>query len=453
MTRLWTISNGRAMAAMFLAACSLCLAATSPCAAEPISLDALVADTVARNPELKFYEAEIAAARGGRVTAGQWDNPELSTEFGHKSVRAPGGPHLGDGPIWAVSVSQRLEFPGRLSLRKALADRQIDLAELGLAQFRTALTMRARSLGYRLIAARQRAAAAAEVAKRFQDLLAVLVQRDPAGIAPLLETRIIEASALTLGRRASEAAIAARTAQFELNQLRGVPVSTPVDLAPTSVSLVAPPDLDSLIAGARERNFDVRARIAELEQQGLRVQLSRNERWPSVTVGPFVSSERGADKELRVGVGITVPLPVLNQNAGSIETAKARESQAEVALGVTLREVERKVAAARAAYETLLGEMALWPSGAVERFRDAARAGDEHYRLGALPIATYRELQSQYLDAVDALLDTQAEALEARQQVELLTGVRVEDAPGPVARRAGPDEPRHGSTKTKGAPR
>ena len=39
-------------------------------AAEPVALDALVAETVARNPELKFYEAEIAAARGGRTTAG-----------------------------------------------------------------------------------------------------------------------------------------------------------------------------------------------------------------------------------------------------------------------------------------------------------------------------------------------------------------------------------------------
>ena len=40
-------------------------------AAEPVPLDALVAETVARNPELKFYEAEIAAAKGGRVAAGE----------------------------------------------------------------------------------------------------------------------------------------------------------------------------------------------------------------------------------------------------------------------------------------------------------------------------------------------------------------------------------------------
>jgi outer membrane protein, heavy metal efflux system len=406
----------------------LALAAVVP-AAEPVALDALVAETVARNPELKFYEAEIAAARGARVTAGAWANPELSSDLGRKQVRDLGGNDLGNGPIWAVSLSQTFEFPGRLSLRKAIANRQIELAELGLEQFRGALAIRVRSLGYQLLAAQQRVEAADEVAKRFQDLLAVLVQRDVAGVTPMLETRIIEASAFTLNRRASEAAIAARNAQFALNQLRGLPVSTPVEVARSTLPLNTAPPLDTLLATARERNFDVRARIAELEQQGLRVQLSRNERWPSVTVAPFVTDEKSSDRELRYGLGVTVPLPLLNGNAGSIETATARQAQAEVALAVALREVERKIAAARNAYDTFLAEIARWPTDAVQKFRDAARMGDEHYRLGALPIATYTALQTQYLDAVDALLSTQADALEARQQLELLTGLNLDDEP------------------------
>jgi hypothetical protein len=39
------------------------------------------------------------------------------------------------------------------------------------------------------------------------------------------------------------------------------------------------------------------------------------------------------------------------------------------------------------------------------------------------PIATYVELQKQYLEAVGALLATKTEALEAGQQLELLTGI------------------------------
>ncbi len=396
--------------------------------AAPTPLDSLVSETVANNPELKFYEAEIAAAKGGRTTAGEWANPELSAELGNKRVRDLGGNKIGDGPVWSVSLSQTFEFPGRVSLRKAIANRQIELAQLGLEQFRSSLAVRARTLGYQVLAAQQRAEAAQEVAKRFQDLLAVLVQRDAAGVAPMLETRIIEASAFTLTRRASEATIAARNAQFELNQLRGLPVATPVEVARTNIPLKTAPSIEVLMAMARERNFDIRARVAELEQQGLRVKLNQNERWPSVTIAPYISGEKASDREREFGLGVTVPLPLLNRNAGNIETAKARQLQAEVSLNVALREVERKVAGARATYETFLAEMAKWPANVAEKFRDAAGKGDENYRLGALPVSTYTELQKQYLDSVDALLSTQADALEARQQLELLTGVNLGDA-------------------------
>jgi cobalt-zinc-cadmium efflux system outer membrane protein len=58
---------------------------------------------------------------------------------------------------------------------------------------------------------------------------------------------------------------------------------------------------------------------------------------------------------------------------------------------------------------------------------------DRHYRLGAVPIATYVELQKQYLDAVEGLLDTKKEALEAAAQLERLTGLALPLAqPAPI---------------------
>src|SRR5215210_7888934 len=97
-----------------LAAVASIFITAGPCIGEPISLDALVSQTVARNPELKFYEAEIAAARGERITAGEWANPELTAELGGKHVRDLAGNKIGDGPVWSVALSQVFEFPGRI---------------------------------------------------------------------------------------------------------------------------------------------------------------------------------------------------------------------------------------------------------------------------------------------------------------------------------------------------
>lgn len=387
-----------------------------------LTLDELVGEALERNPELKFYEAEIAAVRGARSQAGTLPNPELNAEIGGKSVRDLGGNKLGDGPVWSVSVAQTFEFPGRVSLRKAIADRQIGLARLGLDQFRAALANRIRQLGFRAMAAEQKAEASAEVAERFQDLLSVLVQRDPAGVAPLIDTRIIEANMLTLERRAAQTEQERQAALFELNQLRGVPIATPVRVERTPLHLDPPPGLARLIASAREKNFAVRTRIAELEQQGFKVRLAANERWPSVTVAPYWAGEQASDKQREWGLGISLPLPLWDQKHGHIAAARARQLQAEVLLNVTLRETERALAVAEHSYRTQLEEMRKWRGDEIQRFREAAALGDHHYRLGALPISTYTELQKQYLDALDTVLGTQLDALTSRSELEYLIG-------------------------------
>ena len=104
------------------------------------TLDALVAEALEKNPELKFYEAEIAAAKAGRQSAGLFPNPELSGGVGQKAVR--GGGLSVEGVAWSVSVLQPFEWPGRIGLRKAIANHDIELAMLGYERFKLALAGR-----------------------------------------------------------------------------------------------------------------------------------------------------------------------------------------------------------------------------------------------------------------------------------------------------------------------
>ena len=392
---------------------------TPPVAAH--TLDALVAEALEKNPELKFYEAEITAAKAGRKTAGLLGNPELSGGVGQK--RVTGGGLSAEGIAWSVSVVQPFEWPGRIGLRKAIANHDIELATLGYERFKIALTGRVRTLAYGLFAAQERSAAATEVAERFKALREVLVQRDPAGLTPLLETRVIEATELNAQRKASEAALATQSALLEMNQLRGVAPDSRLSIGQTQLAFRPPQDKSVLMTLARTNNFELKVRAVELAQQGFRVDLAKNERYPTISVGPSISEERAGDRERTIGVGVSLPLPLWNRNKGNIESAVARQMQAEVSLNVTEREIQRKVIEAAITYETKLREMAKWRPDSVQHFREAAEVADRHYRLGAVPISTYVELQKQYLDAVEGLLDTKKEALEAAAQLELLTGV------------------------------
>lgn len=392
-------------------------------ATNQMALDDLVNEALEKNPELNFYRSEIAAAKGDRKVAGALPNPEAQVELGNK--RTTGGGLVGEGMAWSVSVSQSFEYPGRLALRKAIANRQVELAEVGYAQFRAALAAKVRTLGYSLLIAQQRAEAAHDVAARGQELIDVLVQREPAGVTPLLETRIIEANIITLKRRETEATKAAQAALFELNQLRGQPLASPLVIAKAPLQFPRIQTIEGLLDIAATNNFELRTRQLELAQQGFKLALSKNERWPAVTLAPFYSEEKAGDKEQRIGVGVSIPLPIWNRNTGNIQAAQARQEQAATSLLLSQRQVEREVRERYLDYQTHIEEMSHWRTNAIDELKEASELGDRHYRLGALPISTYVELQEKYLDAQEAILSTQAETLESLQQLELLIGTQL----------------------------
>jgi cobalt-zinc-cadmium efflux system outer membrane protein len=307
-------------------------------------------------------------------------------------------------------------------LRKAIANRQIQLAELGFAQFRAALGARARSLALAVLSAQERARIARDVAERARQLAGTMVQRDPAGITPLLETRILEASAVTSQHRAADAQKELQAATAELNQLRGAPPQLEVAIARPELSFPPAPSLDEILASAQTNNFELKMRRLELEEQGFRVQLARNERFPSFTVGPFYSEERARDAETQVGIGVSIPIPVWNRNKGNIEFARARHAQAEASLQLAQRDVNRRVLDAFTSYKSALEQLAAWPTNAARHFQEAAELGDRHYRLGAIPISTYVEIQKQYVEAIEVILGTQVEADQAWGKLALLAG-------------------------------
>lgn len=391
--------------------------------ANELPVHTLVTEVLQKNPELAFYHAEIAAAKAGRKAAAKWKNPEITAELGSKRAwERGGGGVLGDGLAWSVSVSQTIEFPGRIALRKAIANHQVGLAELGLAQFRAALAGRVRVLAYAALAAQQKADAAREVTDRYRAVTEALVQRDPAGPAALLEVRILEAATLTLNRRVSQAERECQAALLELNQLRGVPAATPFRIQGRIQTPTNLPPLAQLLETAYTNNFELRLRQAELEQQGFKVQLARKDRYPEITLAPFYSSEKAADEERIAGLGISMPLPIWGTANATADVEQARFLQAEASLRALARQLERQITDRYLACQAKLDEISRWRPGSLDRFHEAAEIADRHYRLGAVPLATYLEMQSSYLDALETLLASQNEAAECRLDLERLVG-------------------------------
>jgi len=391
--------------------------------AEPpaVSMEDLVAQALHANPDLLAAEAQVAVMRGERRAAGQWKNPEATMEYGEKRVSNREGELTAKGNARTWAISQTFEFPGKASLRKAVAEKDVRLAELALEQLRLEIAAEARSLAIAWLAAGHEAAAAREVADRSGALVAMLAKRAPAGVQFLLEQRVIEASMVGIETRARESEEQRDEARIELNVLlaRGageaLAIQSPLD----------PPALprgeEMLLVRAKSDGLVLKSRELELERADTAVDRARLEAAPDFTIGPFYSQETAVEKEEIVGLGISLPLPFWDSNRGGVDSARGELDRARANQLGSARDTERSLAREYGACRLAIRQLERTPISSLERLRDAADLADRQYRLGAVPVQTYLEMQEQYLEATTGILGALREAHDRFLRIQVLT--------------------------------
>lgn len=405
--------------ALLIAAAPAALSSQTP----GISIERLAQDVVANNPERQFYQREIETAVVQRSAAGRWADPEAVVEFGQRQATdRTTGALLGEGTTYAVSIVQPIEFGGRIALRRAIAERQVDLARMGLQQFDATLAARASTLGYALFAADEKAAVARTVAQRMRELARVIVSRDPAGPAPRLEAASLQGGAISAERAAALADAEANSALYELNQLRGAPFAARIRILRPDMALPDLPSGQALADRASANNFELKALRVQFEQQGLRVDLARKARIPTVTLGPYFDRARSDIRETNYGARLSTTIPLWNRQAGDVAAERGRQAQANAALVEAERRIARTAFDQAAQFEAKRQALVTWDRASPQGFADAAADADRNYRLGAIPLTTYMQMQQSYVDATNAMLDTRREAIEALLQLRALNG-------------------------------
>lgn len=390
------------------------------------TIDELVARGLAANAELRSYGAEVSMAKGERTQAGLWKNPEFSGQYGGRSVTSDGDAS-GNGFTRGAMVTQTFEFPGKGSLRKAIADKDVELAELGLRQFRASLAGKIRSLAFQYVAASAEADTAEEIHERSENLVALLGKRATAGVPQLLERRIIEASLIDLQKSAKEFTRERDEAAIELNRLLGLPASQPVKIARVLDAPTARPDADKWVLAGLSNNLQLRSRTAELEKAVRAVSAARLKAAPDFAVGPFFSQDKAGDDEQNYGVSLSMTLPLWNWNQGNVAAAKARRDQADALLADARGKVEAEILRRIRSYRRTEEQLDVTPARTVDDLREAADLADRQYRLGAVSVQLFLDAQRGFLSAQQTRQEALVAAWRDLLDLELLTGGTMEE--------------------------
>jgi outer membrane protein TolC len=289
-------------------------------AADRVHVDQLVAEALAKNPEIGAAQNRVESMRQRPAQEGSRPDPMISAGYSSTGYPWPGA-GLGTQPTSNIgfTVSQALPYPGKLDLRASLARRDADAELQQIDATRLSVTARVKQAFYRLAYTY----AVADVLERNRELLQTLlkVSENRYAVGHAAQQDVIKAQTqltivdLQLARIRQERA----TREGELNALRAQPVGTPVgrpdDLVLTDFDL----SLQSLVSSATAQAPMLKRDQIVVERAQLAVASARQEYKPDFTVsgGYFNMGSMSPMYEFRFDV--TLPLRRARRDAAVAE--------------------------------------------------------------------------------------------------------------------------------------
>jgi cobalt-zinc-cadmium efflux system outer membrane protein len=345
-----------------------------------------VAAALARGPRMAFARADSTSARAGLAIASQFENPVLGLSYSK------------DAPQEHVLMSVPLDYPWIRRARVGAAASGVGAARDRFEFERAAISFEADTAYTSALAAARRAAYSRGTARDADSVLALARLRRDAGDGSELDVQLAVVSAGQVDNAAARDSLDALAALLDVQALMGLPADAPVialsDSLDSGASLAEPAAGTQLLVAAAEEDFRAASQALTLEQRLLFAA-------PSLTVGWDARDPTGVETGVLPTVGIAVPLPLFNQNRGTILLAQAQRDRAGAALQLARLEGAQQAAEARR-------ELAL----ARDRLARSEQLVAAANRVAALSLLAYREGAS----ALASVLEAQRMARETLSQ-------------------------------------
>ena len=395
-----------------------------------VTVDDLVARALADNPELHATQAEVDVAHGRLQQAGLRPNPMLDLGV-QKNVAGP------DNNLTAM-VTVPLDLNGRKAGRVGVATGELEMKRTQVADRARRLRAEVRMKAGELLAAQRNLRFTEELLQVNRDALGLLQTRVRQGAAPPLDENLlrVEVNRLEASRRLLASQVEVRA--LEVKTLVGLGPEAPLALRDDLRPAPVPVDLQTGLTRALAARADLLMAQAEVAMAEAMIQKEKAEgRWDaSVNVG-YMRQDFGYDlngltasgstKPIQdvfhyVGAGVSITLPMRNQNQGNIAAALASTTAAQRRLAFVTLTIRQEVTAAFTQYEAAQRALEIYTQGVREVARQNLGVVRQTYTLGRATLLDVIAEQRRYIDVETGYTETLKQAYDAVVDIERAVG-------------------------------
>lgn len=353
--------------------------------------DALVAQALARNPELAATRSEAAALAARAPAAGVLSDPMLSVGYENDGSAIS----LGTEPMSRLifAAQQAFPFPGKLGAAEKLAN--ADAARAAFRPERAALAVAGavRRAHADLLEARENQRLVDEQIETWRQMDETIRARYAAGMGTQQDVIRAQSERTRLLQQRRRDQAAEEGALAELRRLLDLPPDAPVAAAARLLpgGALDVPRRDEAVAKALDATPEIRDAAALGERSRLAADLAKRGSQPDFVVSAAYMNRGSLPLMWSAGVGVTVPIfagartrPLVAEAQGL--SGSAATTEAAIKAIVRARAEERLIR-----MRQLADEARLDAEGVLVQDRLSVDAALASYRSGAVPFVTVLE--------------------------------------------------------------
>jgi len=392
---------------------------SGPDAAEPTADDGLSLDearivALVGNPDLRRVRLEAGVPLAAAEHAGRWADPVLELGI-MRNV------DTGTDP-WIVGGSLGFTIPlsGGLRVERQLAESHATQAQLEALTAEWQLLQELDRAWIAWSAQRQKAEALRAYLEDLSSLVSTADQLAQAGEIVPTQARLLRIDQAR--RRLELASLEAAAGQHQLGilALMGLRPDAGVQLLPSELAMTQPePTVTAAESALIEKSYPpLLAKLAAYDAAELTLQREIRKQYPDLTIGPAIEEDEGQSK---IGLGLSIPLPVINRNQRGIAEARAQRELAQAEVERVYQQAVSDIAAARYRLDAATARR----TGIVNELSPLVEAQVREVRelieLGEAEVLLLKDALEAVVEARLAVIDAEADEAAAAAMLRALT--------------------------------
>lgn len=382
-----------------------------------------------KNLELLAQHYNIEASKALVQQAKLWDDPTLTTDqnvySNHKWFEHGSNPDGSPRGQFFIQLQQLIKTAGKRGKQISMAQTGVNISEWQFTELMQNLKFQLRSDFHTLVQLRAVQELYNEQSQQLEKLLNGMTAQFNAGNIARKDLLRVQALQINLQQQMADNLKQIEDSQSELKTLLQVtgdtsiqPVAEAQDKAIPSIAMAA------LVDTAKLHNATYQLGQLQVQYQRQNLAFQKALAVPDITVGP--SYDHNSNYTPRyVGLGLSLPLPILNGNRGNIKAARWQVKQEETNLSQSDIRLQNDV---MSAYKKYLYTRQLLSNAQLDFYADYKKLQEniaESFRQRQISLLEFIDYFNDYEEVRSKQLQLQLDAELAREELNLQLGTDV----------------------------